>query len=132
MTARPVHRRFAETAARFPDRIAVERGFFEKEGLRVRYVQFQGTNLMLSALMANELDYVTILPFIAGAGWTIAVQSCLMLGAANLIYYLRAKTEERHLAADPVYRAYQDYIATHGLFARLFGSLRKSSAVAET
>jgi ABC-type nitrate/sulfonate/bicarbonate transport system substrate-binding protein len=50
-----------------PDRIAVERGFFEKEGLRVRYVQFQGTNLMLSALMANELDYVTILPFIAGA-----------------------------------------------------------------
>jgi NitT/TauT family transport system substrate-binding protein len=50
-----------------PDRIAKERGFFEKEGLRVRYIQFQGTNLMLSALMANELDYVTILPFIAGA-----------------------------------------------------------------
>ncbi|MDP9130468.1 MAG: ABC transporter substrate-binding protein [Candidatus Binatota bacterium] len=50
-----------------PDRVAIERGFFEKEGLRPRYVQFQGTNLMLSALMANELDYVTILPFIAGA-----------------------------------------------------------------
>ena len=50
-----------------PDRIATERGFFEKEGLKVRYIQFQGTNLMLSALMANELDYVTILPFIAGA-----------------------------------------------------------------
>src|SRR3972149_8131625 len=50
-----------------PDRIASERGFFEKEGLRVRYIQFQGTNLMLSALLANELDYVTILPFIAGA-----------------------------------------------------------------
>jgi len=50
-----------------PDRIALERGFFEKEGLKVRYIQFQGTNLMLSALMANELDYVTILPFIAGA-----------------------------------------------------------------
>src|SRR3989304_1200267 len=50
-----------------PDRIASERGFFEKEGLRVRYIQFQGTNLMLGALLANELDYVTILPFIAGA-----------------------------------------------------------------
>jgi len=50
-----------------PDRIATERGFFEKEGLKVRYIQFQGTNLMLSALLANELDYVTILPFIAGA-----------------------------------------------------------------
>ncbi|MGZ8424137.1 MAG: hypothetical protein ACXWYD_04250, partial [Candidatus Binatia bacterium] len=33
-----------------PDRVAMERGFFEKEGLRPRYVQFQGTNLMLSAL----------------------------------------------------------------------------------
>ena len=50
-----------------PDRVAMERGFFDKEGLRVRYIQFQGTNLMLSALLANELDYVTILPFIAGA-----------------------------------------------------------------
>ncbi len=50
-----------------PDRIASERGFFEKEGLKVRYIQFQGTNLMLSALLANELDYVTILPFIADA-----------------------------------------------------------------
>ncbi len=50
-----------------PDRTAADRGFFEKEGLRVRYIQFQGTNLMLSALLANELDYVTILPFIAGA-----------------------------------------------------------------
>jgi NitT/TauT family transport system substrate-binding protein len=50
-----------------PDRVALERGFYEKENLRVRYIQFQGTNLMLSALMANELDYVTILPFIAGA-----------------------------------------------------------------
>jgi len=50
-----------------PDRVATEKGFYDKEGLRVRYIQFQGTNLMLSALLANELDYVTILPFIAGA-----------------------------------------------------------------
>jgi protein-S-isoprenylcysteine O-methyltransferase Ste14 len=64
-------------------------------------------------------------PFVAGGGWLVAIQSCLMLGAANLIYYLRARTEERHLAADPVYRDYQDYIARHGLFARLFGTLRK-------
>jgi ABC-type nitrate/sulfonate/bicarbonate transport system substrate-binding protein len=37
-----------------PDRTAGERGFFEKEGLRVRYIQFQGTNLMLSALLAKR------------------------------------------------------------------------------
>ena len=50
-----------------PDRVAMERGFFEKEGLKPRYIQFQGTNLMLNALLSHELDYVTIMPFIAGA-----------------------------------------------------------------
>jgi NitT/TauT family transport system substrate-binding protein len=49
-----------------PFRVASERGFFDKEGLKVRYITFQGTNLMLTALLANELDYVNILPFIAG------------------------------------------------------------------
>ncbi len=50
-----------------PFRIAAERGFLEKEGLRVRFIQFQGANLMLTALLAGEVDYITILPFIAGA-----------------------------------------------------------------
>jgi ABC-type nitrate/sulfonate/bicarbonate transport system substrate-binding protein len=49
-----------------PFRVASERGFFDKEGLKVRYITFQGTNLMLTALLAHELDYVNILPFIAG------------------------------------------------------------------
>jgi protein-S-isoprenylcysteine O-methyltransferase Ste14 len=78
------------------------------------------------AYLAKNLSWWLIsIPFVSGAGWLIAIQSCIMLGTANLIYYLRAKTEERHLAADPVYRDYQDYIATQGLFARLFGTLRK-------
>src|SRR5688500_10486638 len=50
-----------------PDRIATERGFFEKEGLKVRYIQFQGTNLMLSALWPKNLDNSPTLPSIAGA-----------------------------------------------------------------
>lgn len=50
-----------------PDRIASERGFYEKEGIKARYIQFQGTTLMLNALLSNELDYVTIVPTIAGA-----------------------------------------------------------------
>jgi NitT/TauT family transport system substrate-binding protein len=50
-----------------PDRVAMERGFFEKEGLKPRYIQFQGTNLMLNALLTGELDFVTIIPTIAGA-----------------------------------------------------------------
>ena len=56
-------------------------------------------------------------PFIAGAGWPQAVQSCLLLGGVNLIYFLRARTEERHLSRDPVYREYTAFIAEHGLLA---------------
>jgi ABC-type nitrate/sulfonate/bicarbonate transport system substrate-binding protein len=50
-----------------PFRVAAERGFWEKEGLRARFIQFQGTNLMLTALLNGELDYLTIVPSIAGA-----------------------------------------------------------------
>jgi hypothetical protein len=83
------------------------------------------------AYLAKNLSWWMIsVPFIAGSGPMIAVQSCIMLGAANLVYYLRAKTEERHLAADPVYRRYQQYIATQGLFARLFGTSPKAGVIA--
>ena len=47
--------------------VAGERGLFEKEGLKVRLITFRGTNLMLTALLAGELDYATILPFLTGA-----------------------------------------------------------------
>jgi protein-S-isoprenylcysteine O-methyltransferase Ste14 len=70
-------------------------------------------------LSKNLTWWLISVPFIAGAGWWTALQSCLMLGAANFIYYLRARTEERHLAADPLYRDYQAFIDRHGLLARL-------------
>ncbi|HEX2228538.1 MAG TPA: ABC transporter substrate-binding protein [Candidatus Binatia bacterium] len=50
-----------------PFQVALDKGFFEKEGFKVRLITMRGTTLMLSALMAGEVDYVTILPFIAGA-----------------------------------------------------------------
>ena len=50
-----------------PYKVAAEKGLFEKEGLEVRMITFRGTNLMLAALMGGDLDYMTILPFTAGA-----------------------------------------------------------------
>ena len=47
--------------------VANEKGFFDREGLKVQLITFRGTNLMLTALIAGELDYVTILPFLTGA-----------------------------------------------------------------
>ncbi|MSP40081.1 MAG: ABC transporter substrate-binding protein [Deltaproteobacteria bacterium] len=47
--------------------VANERGFFEKEGLKVRMISFRGTNIMLAALLAGEIDFGTYLPFFVGA-----------------------------------------------------------------
>lgn len=38
----------------------------------------------------------------------VAAANCLKLGLLNLVYWLRAKTEERHLLSDPAYRVYLD------------------------
>ena len=72
------------------------------------------------AYIAKNLSWWLIsVPFIAGADWLQAAQSCLLLAGVNLIYLLRAKTEERHLSRDPVYRDYVAFIAREGLLARL-------------
>lgn len=68
--------------------------------------------------------WMIAVPFIAGAGWWVAVQSCIVLGGANAIYWLRAKTEERHLSADPAYREYQAFMRVHGLLPTLGRMLR--------
>ena len=72
------------------------------------------------AYLAKNLSYWMIsLPFITTGTWLTAVQGCVLLAGVNLIYLVRAITEERHLARDPVYREYQVYIAEHGALARL-------------
>ena len=79
------------------------------------------------AYICKNLSWWLIsVPFIAGAGWMQAVQSCVLLGGVNLIYFLRAKTEERHMGRDPVYRDYARYIAREGLLARLRGARPKN------
>ena len=71
------------------------------------------------AYLSKNLSWWLIsVPFIAGAGWPQALQSCLLLAGVNLTYFLRARTEERHLSMDPVYRDYRSFIASHGLFSR--------------
>src|SRR5262249_51508125 len=56
------------------------------------------------AYFAKNLSYWLIaVPFISTAGFAEALRGCLMLGLVNYIYYLRARTEERHLSRDPTY-----------------------------
>lgn len=46
-------------------------------------------------------------------------RNILALTAVSLTYYLRAKTEERHLMKFAEYREYQHWISKHGLWAKI-------------
>jgi hypothetical protein len=51
------------------------------------------------------------------AGVGEALRNSLLLGGVNMIYFLRARTEERHLSRDPTYVEYALWMNEHGLFA---------------
>lgn len=70
------------------------------------------------AYIAKNLSWWLIaVPFLPPDGSVVtALKLSAMLGLANVIYYLRAVTEERHLSQDPVYREYAAYIRKHGVF----------------
>jgi protein-S-isoprenylcysteine O-methyltransferase Ste14 len=49
--------------------------------------------------------------------WLEALRNSLLLGGVNMIYFMRAKTEERHLSRDPTYVQYALWMNEHGLLA---------------
>lgn len=69
-------------------------------------------------LSKNLSWWLMSVPFLSAEGPQDAIRRCILLLGVNLIYYLRAKTEEAHLMNDPVYRAYARFIEHHGVFAR--------------
>lgn len=72
------------------------------------------------AYIAKNLSWWLIaVPFLPVHGWDMALRQCLMLFGLNVIYYLRAITEERHLSWDKTYVAYAEWMNDHGIFARL-------------
>ncbi len=73
----------------------------------------------------NLMWWLVHLPFLATGGAGDALRSCLLLLAVNAVYVARAKTEERHLMADPRYRAYSAWIREHGLLARIARPFRR-------
>lgn len=67
----------------------------------------------------NIAWWLISVPFITIGTPEDAIRHCLMLAGFNVIFYYRAKTEERHLSRDPVYRDYAAWIAQHGVIARM-------------
>jgi protein-S-isoprenylcysteine O-methyltransferase Ste14 len=63
-------------------------------------------------------------PFVSDGTNATILRDCVLLLCINTIYYLRAKTEERHLSRDPDYVAYSEWIAKNGIHSRIMGGLR--------
>jgi hypothetical protein len=53
-------------------------------------------------------------PFVVNDDLAHAIRRCLLLGVVNFMYFMRAKTEERHLSRDPTYVAYALWMNEHG------------------
>ena len=71
------------------------------------------------AYVAKNISWWLIsLPFIALDADT-AIRNCLLLLGVNTLYFIRARTEERHLSNYPEYVAYAEAMNTHSIFAPL-------------
>ncbi len=65
----------------------------------------------------NICWWLISVPFIVHGSVMESLRHTALLLLVNVLYYWRAKTEERHLLQDPVYAQYANWVETHGLFA---------------
>jgi protein-S-isoprenylcysteine O-methyltransferase Ste14 len=79
-------------------------------------------------LAKNLFWWLAAVPVLTTSGqWTDAVRNCCILGLVSGVYFWRAKTEERHLSADPAYRAYVGWMARNAPLAKAWRVIRPGS-----
>jgi protein-S-isoprenylcysteine O-methyltransferase Ste14 len=80
----------------------------------------------------NLFWWMGVMPFLAVTGdMNDAIRNTVILGLVTGVYYWRARTEERHLMADPAYQEYAGWMERHGPLPRLLRKLSgKGSAPA--
>jgi hypothetical protein len=77
-------------------------------------------------LSKNIFWWLSAMPFLVTNGSMIdAARNTAILACVSGVYYWRAKTEEKHLLADPVYVQYSDWMAQHAPVPRIFGKLKR-------
>jgi protein-S-isoprenylcysteine O-methyltransferase Ste14 len=76
----------------------------------------------------NVSWWLIYVPFIPHSSWQDALRHSGLLVLTNLVYFMRAKTEERHLMRDPVYVAYSRWIDQHGLFRARWSGRKMAAA----
>lgn len=79
-------------------------------------------------LSKNAFWWLATLPFFATTGnLTDMIRNTVLLAMINGVYYWRARTEERHLMADPAYRTYAEWMDRNAPLPRLVRWLRGGS-----
>jgi protein-S-isoprenylcysteine O-methyltransferase Ste14 len=72
----------------------------------------------------NLYWWFAVLPFLATTGNPVdMVRNTVVLALIAGVYYWRARTEERHLMADPAYRDYAEWMERNGPIPRLLNRL---------
>jgi protein-S-isoprenylcysteine O-methyltransferase Ste14 len=73
----------------------------------------------------NLFWWLAALPMLTTSGdWKDAVRNCGLLAIVSGVYYWRARTEERHLSADPAYRAYADWMDRNAPLSKALRAVR--------
>ena len=68
--------------------------------------------------------WLSAMPFLSVTGSVAdGLRNCGILAVVTGVYYWRARTEERHLSADPAYRDYAAWMDRHGPLPRLIARL---------
>jgi protein-S-isoprenylcysteine O-methyltransferase Ste14 len=80
-------------------------------------------------LSKNLFWWLSTMPFLVTTGsLTDMVRNTAVLTAVSGVYYWRARTEERHLGADPAYQAYAAWMTRHAPLPRFAAWLRGDPA----
>jgi protein-S-isoprenylcysteine O-methyltransferase Ste14 len=73
----------------------------------------------------NLFWWCAVMPFFAVTGNPVdVIRNSVVLGLVGAVYYWRARTEERHLMADPAYRDYAEWMDRNGPIPRLVNRLK--------
>ncbi len=76
-------------------------------------------------LSKNAFWWLAVLPFLVTNNSTAdAIRNTAMLALVSAIYYWRARTEEKHLMADPDYANYAAWMERNAAVPRFFARLR--------
>jgi protein-S-isoprenylcysteine O-methyltransferase Ste14 len=82
-------------------------------------------------LSKNLFWWLATMPFLAASGdLTDTVRNTSLLAITAGVYYWRARTEERHLMADPAYRDYAEWMERNGPIPRLVRAIRRQPPAA--